>query len=341
MGFENVVDFKNHTTEATSFVRLLIQDEGRVVFTRRRDRYPTTVVAHRHVHCFVPAKLIGVEVDCSIDVADMERYYRYIHEGCLSIALVGKGSSSTRSVPLAAKCQTFVRRIGGLVSGSVAGQLDKRYKTGHSNSTPMHWTTLSAFIALEIVLCLIPGPAVLCVIGATLAGRSRAGFATAAGILTGNTAYFVICGLGVVSVIAASHQAFVVIKWCGAAYLAYLGIRALIARPPGTAQTAPDVSKVTVRGWASGTVVQLSNPKALVFFAAILPQFIDPRTSLLPQIIILGIAGLAVELCVLSAYIAAADRISKHGFDGRRQIMAQRVGGAFLLGVAAAVARST
>jgi homoserine/homoserine lactone efflux protein len=131
----------------------------------------------------------------------------------------------------------------------------------------MHWTTLGAFIALELVLCFIPGPAVMAVVAASL-GRGRAGFATASGILTGNLIYFVISALGIASVILAAHAAFAVIKWCGAAYLAYLGIRALMTSVSDVqrAMMPPDPHRL-VRGWASGTVTQLANPKALVFFA--------------------------------------------------------------------------
>lgn len=200
--------------------------------------------------------------------------------------------------------------------------------------------TLIAFIALEIVLCFIPGPAVLSVVGATLLGRSRSGFATAAGILTGNTVYFIVSALGVASIIAASHLAFAIIKWCGATYLAYLGVRSLLATPE---EIPADMTahSVTARGWANGTVVQLSNPKALIFFTAILPQFIDPHGDVLLQIAILGIAGLLVELGVLSVYIVAASRLAGSNRSVHRHIWVQRLGGVFLIGVAAAVARAS
>src|SRR5689334_1193079 len=92
----------------------------------------------------------------------------------------------------------------------------------------MHASALAAFIALDTVLCFIPGPAVMAVVGSAL-GRKQAGFATAAGILTGNAIYFAASALGVMSIIVASQTAFVVLKWCGAAYLAYLGVRAIAA----------------------------------------------------------------------------------------------------------------
>jgi homoserine/homoserine lactone efflux protein len=203
----------------------------------------------------------------------------------------------------------------------------------------VHWTTLGAYIALDTVLCFIPGPAVMAVVASALS-RSRTGFATASGILTGNFIYFVVSALGIASVILASHAVFVIIKWCGAAFLAYLGIRALVASL-SHAQDAmiPSDPHRLARGWASGTVTQLANPKALVFFVAILPQFVDPHANLVLQISILGVAGLLVELVVLSIYIALADRIRKGGIAPASRVWTERIGGALMLGVAAAVVR--
>src|ERR1700736_1126585 len=203
----------------------------------------------------------------------------------------------------------------------------------------MHWTTLGTYIALDVVLCFIPGPAVMAVIGASLS-RGCSGLATACGILTGNFIYFVISALGIASVILASHSVFVVIKWCGAGYLAYLGIRALMTSVADAQQPmiSSDPHRLT-RGWASGTITQLAKPKALLFFAAIVPQFIDPRPTVALQIAILGIAGIAIEFVVLSIYIAAADRIRRRSIAPAARIWAERVGGVFMLGVAASVVR--
>ncbi|HYK52672.1 MAG TPA: LysE family translocator [Candidatus Eremiobacteraceae bacterium] len=201
----------------------------------------------------------------------------------------------------------------------------------------MHASALIAFIALDIVLCFIPGPAVLAVVGAAL-GRKQAGFATAAGILTGNAIYFAASALGVMSIIVASQTAFVVLKWCGAAYLAYLGIRAIAAPReesvigPGGVQ-APAVGK----NWLGGTLTQLANPKAFVFFGAIVPQFVDPHAPLLEQVVILGIASLVIELVVLTTYVLSIEAIRQRGIKPSARALAERVGGAFLIGVAAAV----
>lgn len=207
----------------------------------------------------------------------------------------------------------------------------------------MHPATLIAFILLEIALCLIPGPAVLAVLGAAFSRGARAGYATALGILTGNLLYFVVSALGLASILMASHTAFTVIKWCGAGYLAYLGIRALFARPHelSTGVMAEQTSSSASRGWLNGTIVQLSNPKALIFFTAILPQFVDARAQVPLQLAILGVASLAVELVVLCGYIISADAIRRRGIDARSAAWTERALGAFLIAVAAAVVRES
>ena len=199
--------------------------------------------------------------------------------------------------------------------------------------------TLCTFVVLELVLCFIPGPAVMAVVSAALTDRARAGLATACGILTGNLIYFLVSALGIASVLLASQTAFLVVKWCGAAYLAYLGVRSIAARAPTSVGSANEMSAgaAPLRGWLSGTVTQLANPKAVIFFAAILPQFIDSRGNILVQESMLGVASLAVEFLVLSTYVWSAEHVRKRGVSPRVQLWAQRAGGIILLGVAAAV----
>jgi len=90
---------------------------------------------------------------------------------------------------------------------------------------------------------------------------------------------------------------------------------------------------------ASGFVTQVSNPKAIVFFAAILPQFIDPRRPLLVQLGILTLASIAIELGVLTCYSLAADRLRRSAAAERASLWIERAGGLVLLGIAARIAR--
>ena len=199
--------------------------------------------------------------------------------------------------------------------------------------------TLAAFVLLELTLCLIPGPAVLLTTSYALRRGKRAGLAAAAGILAGNTLYFILSGLGIVAVLLASYRVFTFVKYAGAAYLAFVGLRALFARE------APRIVRTDAprgepgRAFASGLVTQLANPKAIVFFAAVLPQFVDPHGALAPQIAVLTLAGAVVELSVLSGYTLAADRLRRSSVAARGALWIERCGGAALLWIASRIAR--
>ncbi len=201
--------------------------------------------------------------------------------------------------------------------------------------------TLAAFVMLELTLCLIPGPAVLLTIATSLRRGLRAGLLAAAGILAGNTLYFVLSGLGLIAILLASHAAFSVVKYAGAAYLAYLGLRALFARNAPALQAMADIQPIraTERAFASGFVTQMANPKAMVFFAAILPQFVDVHGSVPLQIALLTFASATVEFSVLTSYAAAADRLRRTDIAARASLWIERAGGAVLLGIAARIAR--
>jgi threonine/homoserine/homoserine lactone efflux protein len=199
--------------------------------------------------------------------------------------------------------------------------------------------TLGAFVLLELTLCLIPGPAVLLTLSYALRRGVRGGLAAATGILSGNTLYFVLSALGIVALLQASYQAFTLVKWAGVIYLAFIGLRALLARrgvAPDPAALRPGEER---RALASGFVTQVSNPKAIVFFAAILPQFIDPRRPLLVQLGILTLASIAIELGVLTCYSLAADRLRRSAAAERASLWIERAGGLVLLGIAARIAR--
>ncbi len=202
----------------------------------------------------------------------------------------------------------------------------------------MSWATLAAFVLLELTLCLIPGPAVLLTLSYALRRGTRAGLAAASGILAGNTLYFVLSGLGVVALLLASYRIFTLLKWGGALYLAFLGIRALLARRgivPDPEAMQPGERR---RALSAGFVTQISNPKAIVFFAAILPQFIDVHRPVWLQLGILTLASIAIELGVLTGYTLAADRLRRSPAAERASLWIERAGGAVLIGIAARVA---
>jgi threonine/homoserine/homoserine lactone efflux protein len=201
----------------------------------------------------------------------------------------------------------------------------------------MTLATWLLFCLTETALCLIPGPAVLLVLSTAL----RRGFPSAtratAGILAGNTMYFALSATGIAAVLVASHVVFSALKWAGAAYLVWLGLRMMLARSDGHGggreRPAGNARGVFVRAF----IVQAANPKALVFFIALLPQFINPAGSVPQQILLLGLSSVAIEFTVLSGYAAlaaGARTFTVTRFSG----LLERIGGAILIAAGARLA---
>lgn len=184
--------------------------------------------------------------------------------------------------------------------------------------------TLGLFVLTETLLSLSPGPAVLLVVGLSMRRGFRLGVMATLGILSTNALYFSLSALGVGALILASATLFTVIKWIGAAYLAYLGLQMiapLVARwraAPGEDASAVDLeaaARASKEPGASpraafcrGFMLQASNPKILAFFAAILPQFVSPTGDVAGQLVILGIASVLLELPILILYGLLAAR---------------------------------
>jgi homoserine/homoserine lactone efflux protein len=127
------------------------------------------------------------------------------------------------------------------------------------------------------------------------------------GILTGNALYFALSATGLGALLLASYELFALVRWLGAAYLIWLGVRACVGRS-ATRSTAPAVAVGRRRTFVSGFVLQAANPKALLFFVALLPQFIEPGGQVAGQVLVLAVTSVAIELVILLGYGAAAGR---------------------------------
>jgi homoserine/homoserine lactone efflux protein len=197
------------------------------------------------------------------------------------------------------------------------------------------------FALTELALSAAPGPAVLFVVSQGLRCRSGRALWAALGILAANALYFAVSGTGVGALLVTSQHLFTVVKWAGAAYLLYLGTTALL-RPPSVAGRGEAASGAASRRptlFLRGIVLQLSNPKALLFFVAILPQFIDRGRPIVPQILILGITSILLEFLVLTTYASAAARAARVAMQPRFVSATRRLGGALLVGAALGLAR--
>ena len=197
--------------------------------------------------------------------------------------------------------------------------------------------TWALFAVTEAALSFTPGPAVLLVLSQGLTrGTSRSVYASL-GILTGNAFYFALSATGLGAVLLASYELFSAIRWIGAGYLVWLGIAAFFGK--SAVLTVGAVAQVSrTRTFLNGVVLQVANPKALVFFVALLPQFIDPHGSVIAQVAILGVTSVIIEFFVLLAYGALAGRLTAVAARPRFQTLANRVAGTMLVTAGVSVA---
>lgn len=191
------------------------------------------------------------------------------------------------------------------------------------------------FALTEFLLCLTPGPAVLLVVSQGVTAGFKPSLRGTLGILAGNAIYFFLSALGLGALLLASAPLFQIIKWLGIAYLILTGIRMLVSR--GEAETPDDAtvaSTVTrdrsLKLFSQGLLTQLANPKAIIFFTALLPQFISPGGPVLVQFLLLGVVSIAVEFPVLISYGWLAQRSSRL-IPERLSSLPQRIAGGFLI----------
>jgi len=197
----------------------------------------------------------------------------------------------------------------------------------------MTWTTWWIFACTEAVLCLTPGPAVLYVLSSALEAGARKSIASNLGILTANAVYFALSATGIGAVLLSS-KLFFTVKWIGAGYLVFLGARSLFGH--NDAVSAPSravIERKSYHLFLNGITLQMSNPKAIVFFAALLPQFLNPHAAIIPQIVILGATSAAIEFCILLGYGIAGSSIAP-----RYARWTNRIAGGLLIGAGAGLA---
>lgn len=163
-------------------------------------------------------------------------------------------------------------------------------------------STLMIFIAATLALLLVPGPAVLYIIARGVDQGRMAGLASAVGIATGSLFHVVAAALGLSAILASSALAFSIVKYLGAAYLIFLGVRTLMTRPD-IAEPIARRPRTRRELFTQGVVVQVLNPKIALFFLAFLPQFVDPaRGNVTLQTLFFGGLLMLMGLCTDSLY---------------------------------------
>jgi threonine/homoserine/homoserine lactone efflux protein len=168
-----------------------------------------------------------------------------------------------------------------------------------------------ALVLASLVLAVTPGPGVLYIVTRTLSQGRRAGFASVAGVALGNLGNAVGASLGLAALFAVSSLAFTAVKWVGAAYLIFLGVKALRA-PALDAGTSAARQAALSTIFRDGFFVALLNPKTALFFAAFLPQFMDPAGSAAMQGALFGALFVLIAACTDAAYVMTAAAALPH-----------------------------
>jgi homoserine/homoserine lactone efflux protein len=202
----------------------------------------------------------------------------------------------------------------------------------------INWDTYWLYLLTEAALSLSPGPAVMLVIAYGLTQGARRSLLAALGVLTANALYFAVSATALGAVLIASTPFFVTVKWLGALYLVYIGLSALLGRPsPITASNLASRDQSPRSIFVSGLTLQLANPKTLIFFVAILPQFVDPSLPVGAQMVWLAIGSIVPELLILGGYGYLASRAAHLAQNPRYAQVTDRIAGALVLCAAALV----
>jgi len=184
-------------------------------------------------------------------------------------------------------------------------------------------STLAAFALSSLVLILLPGPAMLFLVARGISGGRRVGALSALGIEAATAVYVLATALGLTAVLAASTLAFSIVRYAGAAYLVFLGVRTILDLRDPKAPTVSSVDRTLWGSWRQGFLVGISNPKVALFFLAFFPQFIHPDAGpVATQVLVLGAVIVAIGTVLDVSYGVlgglARARLSRRSSAARR-----------------------
>ncbi len=202
----------------------------------------------------------------------------------------------------------------------------------------MELSTFIVFAITTMVVVFTPGPAAITV---TTQGSGN-GFWRAQygiwGVASANAIYFALSATGIAGLLIASNLLFAIIKWVGVAYLTYLGLLAIFSKSGGLQVNQGQPQSRTIM-FVKGFVVEFANPKALLYFAAILPQFLDVSAPIAPQVLVMGLTTIAFDLVIYSVYVGLGQTIAGSGVKPWAIKLLNRVAGTALLALAFRIAR--
>ena len=190
------------------------------------------------------------------------------------------------------------------------------------------WTL---YVATVIALTITPGPSQLLMLSNSGAYGFHRSLLTAAGDLSANTIQMLVAGLGLAAIIMASSTALNAIKWVGVCYLIWSGVGMIRRTKLDDSNLSASESRMSLKTlWLQGFLTSAANPKAVVFFAALFPQFISPNAAFWPQFFILSATYIVIDGLFLSVYGASASWIVTR-FKRIGKVWIERAGGGFMI----------
>ena len=189
-----------------------------------------------------------------------------------------------------------------------------------------------AYIGTVLVLMITPGPSQLLMLSNSLGNGFRRSLATASGDLTANLLQMVVASLGLASLIVKAQVLFIVIKWAGVAYLIYLGVKLISS---GTTNNPVGSERSSLRKlYLQGFITSAANPKAVIFFAALFPQFINPQQPLFQQFMVLSVTYLTIDGLFLICYGTLAEKLNNGLLPSVVRTQMNYIAGSLLIGAA-------
>ena len=194
----------------------------------------------------------------------------------------------------------------------------------------MNADTWLLYVGTVLIFMSTPGPSHLLMLSVSATNGFHRSLATAAGDLSANALQIMAAGLGLAAFVSGFRYGFALIKWAGVAYLVWIGLRQIIASFRDHRQAAEMKPASLQQLWLRGFVTSAANPKAVVFFAALFPQFLTTEQPLAPQIATLGATYLFIDGCFLTTYGRAASWITKR-LRSQQIVWVERVAGLGLI----------
>ena len=195
----------------------------------------------------------------------------------------------------------------------------------------MDLPTWLSFVATVLILAITPGPSVLLATANSMKYGKGKTLGTIAGDLTANLCQILLASIGLATIVVSSGELFQIIKWCGVAYLIYMGVTKILTKPHIELSSNRVEGRSTAKLFMEGFLMSAANPKAIVFFAALFPLFLNEASPIVPQIGILAITFLIIDGLSLFIYAAFAERLKSYLENQKKIYLQNRIVGGLLI----------